>query len=1220
MKKTEKKSKVVSSPASASKDFFPVVGVGASAGGLEAFKKLIKAIPANSGMAYILVQHLHPGFESALPEILQRETAIPVVEISNNIKIYPDHIFVIPSNKILAATDGMLKLSDRKKDEKPNMIIDTFFSTLAEVHQSFAVGVILSGTGSDGTAGLKDIKNQGGYTFAQTMESASYDGMPQHAIEADVIDFVLAPENIPAKIIELQKSFSIPPLGDDIVLKDKNIEEGFRQILALLRIRMNIDFNFYKQTTVRRRIIRRMVILHLETLTQYLDYLKNNKTELDILFQDLLIPVTSFFRDHITYDILGTDIIPQLIKDKSVRNPLRAWVAGCSTGQEAYSIAMYLYDYINAHQLSVRVQIFATDISEKSIIKARTGIYTKKELDDINESQIPQYFNKIDGSYQVKKAIRDMCIFAVQNFLKDPPFAKMDFISCRNVLIYFTPFLQRKALTVFHYSLNEKGILWLGKSETQGNSSELFIPYGKDKFYVRKQGSGKFMNVASERSEAVATEKNLLQSKEIKSEDFQKNADEILLSKYTPAGVVIDNQWDIVQFRGAVGDFLEPSPGKASLNILRMAKDGLAFELRNALQKAKVTKETFLRSDISLNNNEYITIEVVPLVNMTDLHYLVLFKKQEGLQQIEITATGTKKTKTKTDRKDARIHQLEKELAQAREDMRSITEEQEAANEELQSSNEELLSGSEELQSLNEELETSKEELQSTNEELITVNQELYDRNEQLSQLRTFAEATVSVLHEPLLVLNKDFIVTSANNAFYKTFEITEEQTLGKNLFTLQNNKWNIPSLHDELLNIKNEKEKSISKELEFTSSSGGKRTILFNMQPIKRENGEKLILLAMDDITERKDISKNLNEQLLERKQSEKNLRLILQFMPQMMVTFSPAGVATFFNQYFLDYSGLTFDEATIGSGWKFLIHPSEMESLTSMAKHSFKTGEDFYKEIRIKRFNDGTYRWNIAKGTPIKDKEGKIISWIGTAMDIHEQKLKEQKKDQFISVASHEMKTPLTTAMAYLQLVAQSIDKGNDNLMMYTRKATESVQRLNSLIAELLDVSKIQHGRLAYKVVIFDFNKLVDETIQSILYSSPEFIIEKKGSLGRQVAADKDRLQQVLINLFSNAIKYSAENHKIEVSIKEDEETFTVAVKDFGIGITRNNLTKIFDRYYRVEDDAVHSQGLGIGLFISQEIIQRHGGRLWAESEPGKESIFYFSMPFTSDPNGKK
>ena len=406
-----------------SKNLFPVVGIGASAGGLEAFKKFIHAIPKNSGMAYILVQHLHPDHTSALTEILQRETVIQVNEISDNVKVLPDKIYTIPANKILVATDGILQLSPRPSKDKINLPIDIFFSSLAEVHQSHSIGIILSGTGADGTVGLKKIKDQGGITFAQDPESAAYQAMPQNAINADVVDFILAPEKIPERLIELNRTLNLLSVyKDDITATSDQLteEHSYIQILALLRTLNGVDFTNYKQSTIRRRMLRRLALLKIEKLTEYYVYFKNSKQEQESLFQDMLIPVTNFFRDSKVFENLCTTVLPELVKDKSPANPLRIWVAGCSTGEEAYSMAICLHEYLSDKLSTLKIQIFATDISEKSIIKARKGIYNKRELEGVSLTRLQQFFTRTDGNYIIKKIIRDLCVFASHNFLKDP--------------------------------------------------------------------------------------------------------------------------------------------------------------------------------------------------------------------------------------------------------------------------------------------------------------------------------------------------------------------------------------------------------------------------------------------------------------------------------------------------------------------------------------------------------------------------------------------------------------------------------------------------------------------------------------------------------------------------------------------------------------------------------------------------------------------------------
>ncbi|OQP52869.1 hypothetical protein A4H97_24555 [Niastella yeongjuensis] len=837
-----------------SDNLFPVVGVGASAGGLDAFKRLIRAIPENSGVAYILVQHLEPSHDSMLVEILQKITAIPVQEITNNVWVEPNRVYVIPSNKLLTANDGRLELSPRGPKGEKNMPIDVFFTSLSEVHQSQAIGVVLSGTGTDGTNGLKAIKEHGGFTFAQEPQSIAFPGMPQSAIDADAVDFILTPEEIPLQLARISEIFRNGLEVDKEEGKSAR-EEAFRQIIALLRLRKGNDFTYYKQTTIRRRIVRRMGLNKIENITDYLAHFIENISEQDLLYQDLLIPVTGFFRDPKVFTALYESVFPNILKDKDETNPLRIWIAGCSTGEEPYSIAICLSEYLGNGIVDYKVQVFATDISEKSIAKARTGIYAKKEMGGLSAQQIEKYFTKVNGGYHVNKAIRDMCVFACHNFLKDPPFAKMSLISCRNVLIYLETFLQKRALTTFHYALNEHGFLLLGNSETTAPAAELFATYGKsEKIYTRKSVPGRFLHLASGRTENSPKGSGNAGKKEPWRDDFQRSADEVILAKFSPSGVVINEEMDIVQFRGGVGAWLEPSPGKASLNVLKMVKPGLAFELRNALYKAKIDNVPVVKKGIAVTapgKQQLVTIEVIPLLNTIERFYLVLF--EDAMANLDQDQEGvTREAGNRELAESERNSQLECELAQLREDIRSITEDQEAVNEELQSANEELLSGSEELQSLNEELETSKEEIQSTNEELTTLNQELLDRNDQLNTARLYAESIIATIREPLVVLDKDMKVRTANQSYYKKFRTSEEETEGRSFYQLRNGLWNIPALRSALENSLLTDGRIVDVEVKQQFEDLGERTLLLNACRIARnDNAELLILLAFEDITD---------------------------------------------------------------------------------------------------------------------------------------------------------------------------------------------------------------------------------------------------------------------------------------------------------------------------------------------------------------------------------
>ena len=826
---------------------FPIVGIGASAGGLDAIKKMLSAIPEDSGMAYVVVQHLSPDYHSNLPQLLSHQTPLPVHEIINDINLAPNHIYIIPENTLVIAEDGILKLKQRTRSEKRNNSIDVFFESLAEVHKTFAIGVILSGTAFDGTAGFKKIKELGGATIAQDPESAAFKGMPQSAIDADLADYVLNPEHIPSQLLNIQKSYISNHAYTEEEHIPKNEEEILLQIINLVFLRTGNDFRHYKQPTIRRRIARRMVVVRRETIEDYYNLLRNDKTEQDALFNDFLIPVTYFFRDQKSFEALSRTVFPALIQNIS-NNTLRIWVAGCATGEEAYSLAICIHEYLTEkNHKDIRVQIFASDISEKCISKARAAIYSQQDVQQISEERLRNYFIKRDGHYHITKVIRDMCIFAVHNFIKDPPFARIDLVTCRNVLIYFNQSLQNKVLASFHYSLKDKGFLFLGKSETALNAQNLFENVDKqEKFYIRKFTPGRYVPEAFKPAQVTMQDKiKKDDTKTVSETDFRKIASHILFSHYTPASVVINEHLEIVHFHGDTSPFLSPSPGKPNFNILKMVREGISFELRNAIIKVKEEKVNIRKDNIQIKNQPYlISFEIVELQN-DDQHLMVLFYKKD-LPEID---EENKLTGKNSDQQ--RINELEKELSQMREDIKRVTEEQQTAFEELQTTNEELLSSSEELQALNEELETSTEELQSNNEELMCVNDELMDRQEQLISMRNYSESIIQTIREPLLIIDKDFIIKSANPSFYKYFNTSENDTVGYGFFEVGNCQWDIPEFKKQVINIISDNVAVEDFKVVTVCMGIGKKVMMVNARLISNSKPEGMILLAIEDITD---------------------------------------------------------------------------------------------------------------------------------------------------------------------------------------------------------------------------------------------------------------------------------------------------------------------------------------------------------------------------------
>ena len=958
-----------------SKIDFPIVGIGASAGGLDAFKKFLENVSAESGMAYVLVQHLAPEYESLLPEILSNSTHLPVHEIHDDISLMPNHIYIIPENKILTAIDGVLKLSPRDQTKR-NMPIDVFFKSIAEVHKSFAVGVVFSGNGFDGSEGLKSIKELGGITYAQTPETAAFDSMPQNALNSGAVDFTLPPEDIAQHLLHISQAYKINHAYADDASLDKGDEDLFKQILRILRLRTGNDFTHYKQPTLRRRIARRMVITKREDPQEYLKYLREKRDEQDALFNDILIPVSYFFRDTKTFDTLCEAVFPLLLKNKKSDEGIRFWVAGCSTGEEAYSLAICLHEYLSLKAPGIKVQIFASDISDQVIAKARTAMYSAQDVQNIPEARLKKYFTKTDGNYHINKVIRDMCVFAVHNFLKDPPFAKMDLISCRNVLIYFDQFLQKKAMNTFHYALKEHGILFLGKSETTSSVANLFEPLVKNqKIFARKSTQGRFFPAYFEPVEVMPVTKSYASNKKSESDaDFHKIASEIIFSKYTPAGVIINENKDIVHFHGNTGPFLVSSPGKPNFNVLKMAREGLAFELRNALLKAKTAVGNIKSESIQLKGENYlVSFEVIPLGSYPEPHMLVLFHKRDLPSydnSIGVDENGSDKQ---------RIRQLEAELEQMRDDIRRVSEDQEAVNEELQSANEELLSNSEELQSLNEELETSAEELQSNNEELISVNDELIDRQDQLISSRMYAEAIVETIKEPLIVVDKYLRIKSANSSFYKYFKVTEQDTEGRLFYEIGSGQWDKSELRTLLANILPLQTKLEDYEVTTNFPHLGDRTMLLNVkQVVNGRHSEQLILIAFDDITELR-IAKILRE-------SEERFRSMADTTPIMLWVTDAEQRFNFFNKSWLDFTGRSMAQEA-GNGWCDGVHPDDIEECIRQQKENFERKKKFSSEYRLRR-HDGTYRWVSSQGLPRFTSDGEFLGFIGGSMDIDGQK----------------------------------------------------------------------------------------------------------------------------------------------------------------------------------------------------------------------------------------
>jgi two-component system CheB/CheR fusion protein len=955
---------------------FPIVGVGASAGGLEALQEFFNHMPVDAGMGFVIVTHMHREHTSVLPELLARTTGMPVVEATDGQDVEPDHVYVAPPGDDLTIKDGVLKRKDHQSDVK--LPIDHFLRALADDQREHAICVILSGTGTDGTLGLRAIKGEAGMAMVQTTQSAKFAGMPSSAESTGLVDYTLSPADMPGQLVayveELRNRTRIPARAEP-----EFPPESLRQILGVLRMRTGNDFASYKTSTIRRRIERRMNVHRIKSPDDYARFLKENKHEANLLFRELLITVTSFFRDPDAFEALA-DCLPDLLQARGGRHTLRAWVPGCATGEEAYSVAIVLHECMARLDRALEAQVFATDLDPRAIETGRSGVYASGIAADVSKARIKRYFTHDHDTYRVNKEVREMVIFAPQNVLSDPPFTRLDLIVCRNLLIYFGTEQQKRLLPMFHYALRPGGLLFLGPSETIGPLDDLFaLVDRKWKIYRRKETvSHLHPGLLEIPTRPIADLTGIFPKpgqRRTRPPRSEGQIQRLLLARFAPTCLVVDDSGDIIHIHGRTGMYLEPSEGEPSHNVLEMAREGLAASLTTALRRASNQKRTVTRTGVTVKANgekANIDVNVIPIEEPEPLRglFLITFRPADR-------RPGKRRSPAPPGKEHAgRVAELEEDLRHSQESLQSTIEELESANEELKSANEELQSMNEELQSTNEELETSKEEMQSLNEELSTVNAELNSKIEELSHanddmqnllngidvasvfldeslrikryteqarelihlvpgdvgrpledlalhveyphliedcrnvLKTldhredeilsddgkwlmmrilpyrtsqnvidgvavtfvpidelkraesdarnalhYFEQIVQTVREPLVVLESDLTVRSANQAFYHTFEDAPSDVEGRRIYELDHGRWDIPWLRELLKKILPEDVSFNDFEVEHDCPRLGRRRFLLNARRMEGGSGRPdLILLAMEDVTDREE------------------------------------------------------------------------------------------------------------------------------------------------------------------------------------------------------------------------------------------------------------------------------------------------------------------------------------------------------------------------------
>ncbi|HEX6882429.1 MAG TPA: chemotaxis protein CheB [Planctomycetota bacterium] len=1198
--------------------------MGASAGGLEAFTQLLQALPADTGMAFVLVQHLSPTHASALAEILSRATRMPVAEVTEECPLVPDHVHVIPPGRTITLADGKLHLLERDP-EAHNHPIDLFFGTLAQDKGHHAIGVVLSGTATDGTLGLEEIKAAGGITFAQD-DSAKYDGMPKSAAGAGCVDFVLSPAGIAAELTRIARhpGLGLPFREDADRAADSPGESKARlaPVLQLLSEATRVDFEQYKVTTLRRRITRRMVLLKLPGVEDYARYLAAHPDELQTLFGDILINVTGFFRDPLAFKTLGTRVIPKLLEGRSRHDPVRVWVAGCANGEEAYSLAMLLAEAMPSRGGPLPVHLFATDINPACIQKARAGVFSKEAVRGLSSDRLRRFFVPADGGFHVSRAIRDMCVFAVHNLLSDPPFSGLDLVSCRNLLIYLEPAAQKRVIALLHYALKPVGFLLLGGSESVGGPGEPFEALdAKHKVYRKRPGPLRALphlpighrNLGG-RATPVASKEPIREA--APAGGLLRAADRLLLQRFVPPGVLVDDDLEILQFSGDTGPFLAPQ-GKASLNLLKMAREGLTIPLRSALQRARKSRSAAREEGVRIKSGGKsldVDLEVLPIPDEASPGaaggFVILFEGRANAKRVRKTRRGqARKPGARAGSLQEEIDRLEHELATTREHLRSLVEHEQAAHEELQSANEEAQSANEELQSLNEELQTSKEEIQSSNEELTTVNEELHNRNLELEHLNNDLLNLIVSIDMAVVIVGRDLCIRRYSPAAGKLLNVIASD-IGRPISDIRM-KVDLPDLA-QLLTASIDTVSALEREVQDEAGTWYSLRIRPYVTVDNKIDGAVVMLMDVDKLRRAREYAESL-----------------VATVRQPLLVLDGELCVQAANRSFYATFGVGPDETighlfhALGGGqWNFPALRRQLREVLPKdnAFEGFVVDHEFaHVGRRVMLLNARRFTWSGGREASILLAFEDITERSRLEQElrarIEQMSAQESMENEFLAVLAHELRTPLSVIITWAHVLQrpettpEELKRGLEIIQLNTRQQHE-------IIGDLLDAHRISTGKVSLDLQRVDLLAAIDEAIASLQPMAADkglHLERNQDATPALVSADPTRIRQVLANLVTNAIKFTPAGGRVQITLRTLRSRAEVSVTDTGEGIGPEHLPRLFERFRHSDPLTSRPQGgLGLGLAVTKQLVELHGGVLSASSPGrGKGATFVFSLP---------
>ena len=1167
-----------------------IIAIGASAGGMEEINVFFDHTPLD-GVSYVIIQHLSSDFKSRMVDLLARHSKLVVKEAREGMKVTSNEVYLIPNDKYMTIRGGKLFLTDKKDVKSPHLTINTFFISLAEDCGKKAIAIILSGLGTDGTEGIKAIKKAGGMVMARNPETSGFPSMPTHAVATGLTDFVLEPELMPSAIEDYIRYGPDLPAEDD----DKNI----KSIVDLIKTNSTFDFSDYKQATILRRTRRRAAAANLPALSKYLDYLKRNPDEVESLSKDFLISVTSFFRDKQAFEIIQKEIIPKLLQQLSPAEELKIWVAGCATGEEVYSLGILIAEQLQGSFENTIVKIFATDIDSIALAHAGKGVYTSGIKRHISPERLEKFFIRESDNYRISPAIRKMVIFAQHDLVKNPPYCNMHFISCRNLLIYMAPVLQKKVFAMLLFGLKKDGYLFLGPSENPMHIiKNLKVVNSKWKIYQNLVAKRAVNFDAFSMPDYLDTKHSLpMPMADTMFKDAKRTIAETMVTDLTEdldcLSLCIDENNMVVQSFGDTKKYLLQKHFTANLADLLSKPLAVAF---SSLSKTvlKTGKKAVL-AGINMKHGRR-TLQVNMIIRPFSLdknsHKMLVVTLNENKSELV--------SNKKADTYDPRVYQdqyaanLEEEVKELKDKLESAMEKLNSSNENMQSFNEELISAHEEMQSTNEEMQSVNEELHTINSEYQSKNKELLETNDDLNN---YFRSNVN----GQLFVDNDMLLMKFSPGAVKQINLLSTD-IGRPLSNISTN-IKFETILDDISHVLKDGN-IITKEIETNNGEWFQvMTMPYVQQADNKRNGA---IITFNDISELKktqqelDLSNKLLGMAIEAAElgtwsinvktreftSSPRLKELFGFTDTEIMSY-PAAIAQITGNYQLVVSAAV--EETIKSGKKCDI------------------------EFPSQGFQDGKLRWVRAVGNLSHNKENRPNYFTGVLLDITVHKLDELRKNDFIAMVSHELKTPLTSLQANIQLLALKAKKGEDQpAVKALEKANMQVKKMGTMINGFLNAASFEEGKIYINKQTFDMNELLLEITEDILTATTSHQISLLPCKNIQVNADRDKIGQVVQNLLSNAVKYSPKGGRIEISCETVKSNLEVSINDEGPGISSADQAKLFDRYYRVESaNNAKIAGFGLGLYLSYEIINRHDGSLWVKSELGKGSTFYFSLP---------